>query len=160
MKRLGSTNRVQKRSVLFVVLVHFLLLQFSLRIASADIPTVTVQEILNLPESYQLHVVTLHGKVDNVLKFDHWTKRGYCINSHAFTLTDGTGSIQVLIRGICAPPLSPLILIPLPTLVNEGEVVFVEGQVQADPSQLSQPPNLGIIVTDQGVRVNASKIWR
>jgi hypothetical protein len=153
MKGLETTNRFQKHAVSFLILSLFMLLHFSLNIASADSNLVTIKEILDRPQSYQLHTVTLHGTVTNLQKVTPYADYNGAtfINSSLFTLTDETGSIQVFIQGICCSR------IPLPPEVNEGEAVFVEATVQVtEPTMFPHE----LIGADQGVRVLVQKIWR
>ena len=155
MKRLEASNRREQYMLSFRVLSLFLLLHFSSNVSLASRITATVQEIFDLPQSYQQHIVTLHGTVTNFQKFDPIITSKYlrCSSSRAFVLTDETGSIPIFIEGFCGtgdPPQLPL----LPQL-NNGDVVSVYGIVQVlGPTRIPHE----IIGADKGILVLANTI--
>jgi hypothetical protein len=155
MKKLDASNRHEQCRLSFRILSLFLLLHFSSNVSSASRMTPTVQEIFDVPQSYQQHIATLHGTVTNFQQFDPITipKDFKCSRSRSFTLTDETGSIPILVLGFCgkgAPP--PL---PLPPKLNNGDVVSVYGVVQVlGPTRIPRQ----IIGADKGILVLANTI--
>jgi len=155
MKRLEASNRCEQCMLSFRILSLFLLLHFSSNVSLASRMTATVQEIFDVPQSYQLHIVTLQGTVTNFQKFDPLTtpKDLRCSSSRAFTLRDETGSIPILIKGFCGTGAPPQL--PLPPQLNNGDVVSVYGIVQVlGPTRIPHE----IIGADKGILVLANTI--
>ena len=65
MKKLEASNRREQCMPSFRILSLFLLLHVSSNVSLASRITATVQEIFDVPQSYQQHIVTLHGTVTN-----------------------------------------------------------------------------------------------
>ena len=66
--------------------------------------TLPIGKILEDPQQYHLHVVTLKGTVSNfqALAEPFLNDEGLkCYGAYTFTLDDGTGSFEVIVRGVC-----------------------------------------------------------
>jgi len=90
--------------------------------------TLLIGKILEDPQQYHLHVVTLKGTVSNFQAIaepflnDEGLK---CYGAYTFTLDDGTGSFEVIVRGVCG---KGKIVVSKPA---NGQNVSLDGLIQA-----------------------------
>jgi hypothetical protein len=121
-------------SVLRAITVQGLILVASaLPVHAAE--TLAIGTILQHPESYHGHVVTLQGTVRNARPFEPYFspfagKGGRCYGAYTFTLEDETGSIEVFHPALCGPPIH------VPE-VPEGDKALIEAQILG-PGQYSE----------------------
>ena len=88
---------------------------------------VPIGTILSSAESYHLRAVTLQGRARKVQTIEPYMDLDGCIqrDSYTFLLEDGTGSIEVDVRGPCASPSGTLIS------VSDGDRVVVDALIHA-----------------------------
>lgn len=109
-----------------VVCLQVLLL-FACVCASLAGEQLTIGTVLEHPESYHLHEVTLHGTARQVqIRGPYASAGGPCYGATTFTLEDETGSIVVDIPGVCGKPLAQ----DQPRVAN-GDRVVIHAQIQA-----------------------------
>jgi hypothetical protein len=103
------------------------LLAFPGRVYPEDRDPVPIADILADPEPYQLRPVRLQGRVQRieVLEPYYQSSGSACYGAYRFTLEDGTGSIEIVVLGICGTPVLR------PPHVTEGETVTVVAQIRA-----------------------------
>jgi len=109
------------------VLLITCLLAFPGRAHPEDRDPVPIADILADPEPYQLRPVILQGRVQRieVLEPYYQSSGSACYGAYRFTLQDDTGSLEIVVLGICGTPVLR------PPLVTEGEMVIVVAQIRA-----------------------------
>jgi len=95
--------------------------------ASSASEPVPIAEILTDPEIYHLKLVTLQGTVGQVKALDPYyqSSGSVCYGAYTFVIEDGTGTIAVVVLGICGRPM-----IRNPE-VADGETLTVQAQIYA-----------------------------
>lgn len=116
---------------------------FSVAFANDPVP---IGNVLSSPNSYQLHVVTLQGKVREIeLAKPYGSKCGLVFNGFTFSLEDDTGLIQVFVGGHCRQASYK----EFP--VKEGEAVLVEGQIEVQNVENPVRP---------AIQIRSRALWR
>src|SRR2546427_10883479 len=121
------------RDACLPMLVSFVCVSISL--ASEQIPIGT---ILEHPESYNAHSVTLQGVARRVQSLG--PRVGDCpfYDAYKFVLQDDTGSLEIEVPGPCAKPAGTMVP------VSEGDKVVVQAQIGVLRSDRLPPPVIGI----------------
>jgi hypothetical protein len=87
----------------------------------------SIGDILEDPQKFQLHVVSLKGVVRNFQSIEepYFVGGLTCYEAYTFTLVDETGSLDVIVRGVCGKGK-----IEIPKVSNEDRVL-IEALIQA-----------------------------
>jgi len=106
----------------FCGLIYFLVPMGSL--ASDPVP---IKSVMTQAESYNLQIVTLRGVVRQVRLLEpycYFSKEILCCGAYTFTLADETGSIEVVVSGVCRG-----FVVCRPPDVAEAQEVLIEAQI-------------------------------
>ena len=86
---------------------------------------VAIGNVLSSPESYQLHFVTLAGRVLELRPIgSHLPQCGPIYDSYSLTIEDGTGAVEVFVGSACHKP-------ELRIQISKGDRVSIQALLQA-----------------------------
>ena len=109
-------------SVFSCGLMYCLILSVTLAAEPVSIGTVVAR-----PQAYNLQIVTLRGVVRGVRTLEpscYFSKGILCCGAYAFSLEDATGSIELVVPGVCRGS----VVVRLPE-VSDGDSVSVQAQI-------------------------------
>ena len=111
-------------------IVHLGILVFFIASGTTTLASepLAIRKIIEDPQKYQLHLVTLTGIARSVQTFEEPYSSGgelACYGAYTFMLEDKTGSLEVVVPGVCGRGKTA------PPPVSEGERVRLDAVIQA-----------------------------
>jgi hypothetical protein len=150
-------SRSEIRVMMTRVIFMQMLVSFACAPASFASEPVSIGVILENPQAYHLHIVTLQGTarhVRTILEGPYFSGPGIvCYGAYTFDLEDATGSIEVVVRGVCGKGQEGV------PQVSDGDRVQIEAHVQAPGHYGGE--GLPILGEDRTTtQAIATKVWR